>query len=928
MNNENQNDTLVKSGALAAETLHGESLLIDPAHDVLRSENLPLDAIFKPKSLALIGASERPGSVGRTVLSNLISTPFGGIIYPVNPKRVNILGIRAYKGLRDLPERPDLIVVTTPSDSVPALIKEAVDIGIPAAIVISAGFKEVGEQGQEYERQIKETIKGKMRLIGPNCLGVMNPITGLNATFAHTVARPGNLAFISQSGALCTAVLDWSLQSMVGFSAFISIGSMLDVGWGDLITYFGNDPRTSSIVIYMESIGDPRSFLSAAREVSRTKPIIVIKAGRTAAAAKAAASHTGSLTGSDAVLDAAFRRSGVLRVNSINEIFAMSEVLAKQPRPKGSRLCIVTNAGGPGVLATDALASGGGELAELSQESTEKFNQFLPSAWSHSNPVDILGDAEPERYSKSLEVAAQDPNIDGMLVIMTPQGMTDPTQIAENLKPYAHSLGKPVLASWMGGAQVKLGEEILNRAGIPTFSSPDAAADAFNHMWKYSRNLKSLYETPNAMATSDDIDRDKVAELLAHVRKSGRTILTEFESKELLKAYGIPVTETRIATTAEEAVKAADGIGYPVVLKLHSETITHKTDVGGVHLNVRNGESVRKSYNEIESSVREKAGEGHFLGVTVQPMAKLEGYEVILGSSLDPQFGPVLLFGSGGQLVEVYKDSALALPPLNTTLARRLMEHTKIYEALKGVRGRKSVDLAALEELVVRFSQLVVEQPWIKEIDINPLLASPERLLALDARVVIYGPEMTEDMLPKTAIRAYPNQYVGKYKLEDGDEFVIRPIRPEDEPAVVKFHQNLSERTVTMRYFQPLELWQRTAHERLTHICFIDYDREMALVAEKKIGDGEAEIVAVSRMNRQHGTATALIAVIIQDDWQHKGLGTELFRRQLEIARAEGLKHVLCNMLVEDKEMQAICKKLGFELTNTGDKLVKAEINL
>ncbi len=908
--------------------LIGKNLLVDPAHDVLRSERQPLDDIFKPKSVALIGASERPGSVGRNVLWNLLSTPFGGTVYPVNPKRDNILGIRAYKSLRDLPERPDLIVVTTPSSTVPKLIEEAVEIGVPAAIVISAGFKEIGEQGREYERQIKQTITGKMRLIGPNCLGVMNPITGLNATFAQTVARPGNLAFISQSGALCTAVLDWSLQEMVGFSAFVSIGSMLDVDWGDLITYFGNDPRTNSIVIYMESIGDPRSFLSAAREVSLVKPIIVIKAGRTAAAAKAAASHTGSLTGSDAVLDAAFRRSGVLRVDSISDIFYMSEVLAKQPRPAGPRLCIVTNAGGPGVLATDALVQGGGELADISPETIEKFNKILPDAWSHNNPVDILGDAEPERYSKSLEIAAQDPNIDGMLVIMTPQGMTDPTRIAENLKPYAQSLGKPVLASWMGGTQVKAGEEILNRAGIPTFAFPDAAAAAFNYMWKYSYNLRGLYETPTERATSENVDRDKAAEIIDHVRKTGRTILTEFESKELLKAYGIPVTETRIATTAGEAVEAANAIGYPVVLKLHSETITHKTDVGGVQLNLRNAEAVTQAFNGIEKSVREKAGEGHFLGVTVQPMAKLDGYEVILGSSMDAQFGPVLLFGSGGQLVEVYKDSALGLPPLNSTLARRMMEQTKIYKALKGVRGRKAVDMAALEDLMVRFSQLIVEQPWIKELDINPLLASPERLLALDARVVVYGPEMKEENLPKTAIRPYPIQYVSNWRMKDGNEVLIRPIRPEDEPAMVKFHENLSERTVTMRYFQPLNLSQRTAHERLTRICFIDYHREMALVAERKDGNGVPEIVAVTRMSKEHGTTSAELAGIIRDEYHHKGLGTELFRRQLEVARDEGLKRVYCNMLSENGDMRAICKRLGFTVTELSDKLTRAEITL
>ncbi len=481
---------------------------VSPSHDVLRADRHPLDPIFKPSSVALVGASERAGSVGRSVLWNLISSPFGGTIYPVNPKRANVLGIRAYGSLQELPEVPDLVILCTPAEGVPALLRECVEMGVPAGIVISAGLQgDRRSRASQLEAEILKTIQGRMRIIGPNCLGVMNPVSGLNATFANSMARPGNVAFISQSGALCTAVLDWSMRENVGFSGFVSIGSMLDVNWGDLIDYFGNDPRTHSIVIYMESIGDASSFLSAAREVSLTKPIIVIKAGRTAAAARAAASHTGSLTGSDAVLEAAFRRVGVLRVNSIAEIFFMTEVLAKQPRPRGNRLCIVTNAGGPGVLATDALIQGGGELAELSPESMAAFNAILPPAWSHSNPVDILGDAEPDRYAKSLEIAAKDPNIDGMLVIMTPQGMTNPTQIAEQLKPYARGLGKPVLASWMGGESVARGEEILNRAGIPSFHYPDTAVQAFNYMWRYTYNLRGLYETPSPNAAAFHPDR-------------------------------------------------------------------------------------------------------------------------------------------------------------------------------------------------------------------------------------------------------------------------------------------------------------------------------------------------------------------------------------------------------------------------------------
>jgi len=903
---------------------------VSPSHDVLRADRHPLDPIFKPTSVALVGASERAGSVGRNVLWNLIRSPFGGTIYPVNPKRSNILGVRAYASMQALPEIPDLVVVCTPAESVPDVLRECVELGVPAGIVISAGFKETGEHGKQLETDITKIIQGKMRIIGPNCLGVMNPILGLNATFANSMAGAGNVAFISQSGALCTAVLDWSMRENVGFSGFVSIGSMLDVNWGDLIDYFGSDARTHSIVIYMESIGDASSFLSAAREVSLTKPIIVIKAGRTAAAAKAAASHTGSLTGSDDVLEAAFRRSGVLRVNSIAEIFFMTEVLAKQPRPKGKRLCIVTNAGGPGVLATDALIQGGGELAELSDETMAAFNAFLPAAWSHNNPVDILGDAEPSRYATSLEIAAKDPDIDGMLVIMTPQGMTNPTQIAEQLKPYAKGLGKPVLASWMGGESVSRGEDILNQAGIPSFNFPDTAVRAFNLMWRYAYNLRGLYETPSPSASSFHPDHVGATKILSDVRNSGRTILTEFESKKLLESYGIPSIPTEIAETADAAAEAAARIGYPVVLKLHSLTITHKTDVGGVILNLPDEASVRRAFGQIRDNVAAKAGEGHFQGVTVQPFAKQEGYELILGSSLDTQFGPVLLFGTGGQLVEVFEDRSLALPPLNTTLARRMMEQTRIYKALKGVRGRKSVDMAALEELLVRFSDLVIENPAIKEIDINPLLASPERLLALDARVVVHGKDVPDKQLSYSAIRPYPAGYVSDWTMKDGTKITIRPIRPEDEPAMIEFHKKLSERTVYLRYFQPLKLTQRTAHERLTRICFIDYDREMALVAERKHPDGTPDIIAVGRLSKIHGRPEAEMAALVQDELQRKGLGEELYRRLIQVARDQHLAKVHSNMLGENREMQNLCKKLGFHLSTPDleDNLLLAELKL
>jgi acetyltransferase len=901
----------------------------DRAHDVLRTERHPLDSIFAPRTVAVIGASERPGSVGRAVLWSLVSSPFGGTVFPVSEKRSSVLGIKAYRTIGEIPEQVDLAVVVTPAATVPGVIRECVQAGVGGVIVISAGFKEHGEKGKELERQILQEIKGThLRIIGPNCLGVMNPLTGLNATFAPNIARAGNVAFISQSGALCTAILDWAQREMVGFSAFVSIGSMLDVGWGDLIDYLGNDPRTHSIVIYMESIGDARSFISAAREVSLSKPVIVIKAGRTEAAANAAASHTGTLTGSDEVLDAAFRRCGVLRVNAIADLFYMAEVLAKQPRPKGPRLAVVTNAGGPGVLAADALIANGGQLAELSPKTMEQLNQLLPPHWSHNNPIDMLGDALPERYAKVLEIAAADPNIDGLLAITCPQGMAEPTQTAERLKAYATTSGKPVLASWMGGAEVAAGVDILNRAGIPTFPFPDTAARIFDYMWLYSYNLRGLYETPVLRSQEEESDPAAAQTIVHRARQSARTILTEFESKQLLSAYGIPTVPTLVAISEAEALERAGEIGYPVVLKLHSETITHKTDVGGVELNLIDEAAVRQAYRAIEKRVNEKTGTGNFSGVTVQPMVKRAGYELIVGSSVDAQFGPVILFGTGGQLVEVFQDRALALPPLNTTLARRMMEQTKIFEALQGVRGQAPVDIGVLEELLVRFSHLVVEQRWIKEIDINPLLASAEGFVALDARVVLYGPDVNEDKLPRFAVRPYPIQHVASWTMKNGKPLTIRPIRPEDEPLMVGFHQKLSERTVYMRYFQPLKLSQRTAHERLRRICFTDYDREMVLVGEYSHA-GASEIIAVGRLSKVHARDEGELAVLVDDRFQHLGVGTELYKRLIHIAHEERLTRLQCTVLTENREMQAICQKLGFRLSaDPEDGTVRAELDL
>jgi acetyltransferase len=904
----------------------------DRSHDIWNIGKQPLDYIFSPRTVAIVGASEKLGSVGRTILWNLISNPFGGTVFPVNPHRHSVLGIMAYPNIKSIPDPIDLVIIATPAPSVPAIIDECIEVGVKGAIVISAGFKEIGSAGIELEKQIYNKIRGKMRLIGPNCLGLMNPHTGLNATFANVMARTGNVGFISQSGALCTSILDWSFKENVGFSAFISIGSMLDVDWGDLIYYLGDDPHTQSIVIYMESIGNARSFLSAAREVALNKPIIVIKAGSTEQAAKAAASHTGALAGSDKVLDAAFRRCGVLRVNRISDLFNTAELLAKQPRPKGSKLTIVTNAGGPAVLATDALILTGGELAPLSPETTEKLNQILPPHWSHNNPIDILGDADPQRYQKTIEIVANDPNSDGLLVILTPQAMTNPSQTAEQLKLYAKIPDKPILASWMGGTDIATGEMILNRASIPTYTYPDTAARMFNYMWKYSYNLRGIYQTPVLTDEDDDdiIDREKVAEIINKIRSEDRTILTELESKEVLAAYGIPIVKTLVAYSEEEAVKYADQFGYPVVLKLFSQTITHKTDVGGVQLNLIDAESVIRAYRAIKKSVLEKVGDEHFLGVSVQPMIRIHGYEIILGSSLDPQFGPVILFGSGGQLVEVFQDTAIALPPLNTTIARRLMEQTQIYKALQGVRGRQSVDLETLEKIMVRFSQLVVEQPWIKEIDINPLLTSAESLIAVDARIVLHPTYSSPEQLPKLAIKPYPRQYIGSWQLKNGVDVTIRPIRAEDEPLMVEFHQHLSEQSVYFRYFHLMKLSQRTTHDRLTRLCFIDYEREIALVAEHDDPEtDQRQILAVGRLIKLHGRDEAEFSMVVRDKFHNQGLGTELLKRLVQIGKDEKLSVIGAEILRDNGAMQRVSEKVGFLLSKTEDHtIMKAELAL
>ncbi|MBI5346935.1 MAG: bifunctional acetate--CoA ligase family protein/GNAT family N-acetyltransferase, partial [Chlamydiae bacterium] len=649
--------------------------------------------------------------------------------------------------------------------------------------------------------------------------------------------------------------------------------------------------------------------------------------------AKAAASHTGSLSGSDAVLNAALKRVGVLRVDSISDLFSMADILSKQPAPKGPNLAILTNAGGPGVIATDALIENGGKLAQLESETYAKLNSFLPKEWSHNNPVDILGDATSDLYYQAMQALMQDKNCDGVLIILTPQYMTDANAIAEKLKSFAHSNGKPVLASFMGADAVSKASKELAIAGIPTFEYPDSACKAFAYMLSYAYSLRGIYETPVSdikdMSAKEISKRQKlILNLFDEAYDDKRVLLDEFESKKVLKAYGLPVVDTYITQSKKEARACAEKIGFPVVLKLFSKTITHKTDVGGVKLNLNNADAVEKAYQEIFDSVKKLGFEKDFQGVSVQPMIKLDGYELILGSSVDKEFGPIILFGTGGHLVEVFKDSAIGLPPLTSTLAKRLMERTKIYEALKGVRGRKGVDLNHLEQILVKFSNLIADYPQIKECDINPLIVSEIDIIAVDARIVLHE-QKDINKLPKLAIRPYPINYVQDWTLKNKREVTIRPIKPEDEPAIVNFIKDLSEKTIRQRYLQTLLYDELLGREKLIQICFNDYDREIALVAELKNEKREKEILAIGRLTKLAHTNDAAFAILVKDAWHGQGLGKKLLSSLIEIAKNEKIERLLAQMFTENIVMQKLCAKLGFKLTPLKDKLfISAELDL
>ena len=872
-----------------------------------------LDKVFCPETVAVIGATEREGSIGHAVMANLVGSGYMGDIYPINPHHDTVWGMSSRSSILDFSVPPDLAVIITPIASVPNIVKECTQAGVGGAVIISAGGKETGPEGREIEALIKkEAAKTGMRIIGPNCLGIISVKHKLNASFAGHMPLSGKMAFISQSGAICTAILDLSLNEQIGFSHFVSLGSMVDVDFGDMIDYLGNDPNVSSIVMYVENLTNIRNFMSAARSVARIKPIIALKAGRSRVGIRAATSHTGAMTGEDAVYDAAFKRAGIVRVRTFEELFDCAELLSKHTRLAGSHLAIITNAGGPGVMAADALSDYGVEPVELLPETVSKLNAILPEYWSKANPIDILGDASPELYEQVADICLAASEVDALLIMLTPQALTDPAGVARRLSSKIMDKKIPVFTAWIGGNDVKDGCKIFNQTGIPTFDSPERAVRAFMDLYRHSKNVELVNEIPSKLPKKLNFEKSEVAQKVMKSLDQQQYHLTEMESKKLLSDYGIPVNPTELATSVEDAVGIAQSMGFPVVLKICSRTVHHKTDVGGIALDLKDEADVRQAYDRIISNVRHFMPEADVLGVSVQPMISpmFRGQELILGAKLDPDFGPVILFGMGGIMTEVLKDKAIALPPLNRLLAARLLEETKVYQMLIGHRNQPPADLTMLEEMLVRLSQLMSDFSQIKELDINPFVIEQSKAYALDARIVLQPNAVAAPM--HMVISPYPNEYETQKLCKAGEPIFIRPVRPEDAPLLVENFKSLSKRSIYRRFFSPLK---ELSPEMIARFTQIDYDREIALVA---IADttGEERLVGVARIINSPDARKAEFSVLVTDAWQGRGVGKGLLSRCLTIARQRGLEIVEGYVLAENTQMLSLCEKLGFSKSN------------
>lgn len=876
-----------------------------------------LKAIFHPQRIAIIGISSNPNSVSGNVLINLVSGGFRGVVYPVNAAFEAVMGIPCFANIESLPRVPELAIIATSPEEVPDIIDQCGKKGVKGVIIMTAGFRETGEAGARLEEEVKNRMKQfpGMRILGPNCLGIIVPGENLNASFASAMPDKGNIAFISQSGALCTSVLDWAREERIGFSYFVSIGNALDVSFADLIDFFGEDDQTSCIILYVESIADARAFMAASRAFARRKPIIVYKAGRFPESAQVAASHTGAMASEDAIYDAAFQRAGLARVYEIGDIFNVAEIVGRGKFPRGSRLGIVTNAGGPGVMATDALIALNGELAKLDEETIAILNQQLPPAWSHTNPVDVLGDARAKRISKAVKVVLDDKQVDAILVILTPQAMTNPAAAAREVIKVASDSTKPVLAAWLGGERMNEGVELLSDAGIPCFHTPEEAIQAFMTLVAYSRNLQALYETPKDIPVSFSVDRQQLHDQFLQSLGEQTTMLSEASSKEILEKYGVPTSMPLHAHDAEQAVILAEKIGYPVVMKIDSPDISHKSDVGGVMLDLIDQEMVRHAFNQMMDQVHRKAPAATLNGVTIQRMMNTkDAAELILGIKKDPVFGTIIMIGMGGIYAELFQDKSLGMPPLNEALARHMLESLKIWPVLNGYRGKPPLNVDKLIDLLIRISYLAADFPEIEELDINPLLVTPKDVIALDARMAVTRQPVQDGgkTYAHLALHPYPEKFVKRVSLQDGTSILLRPIKPEDEPLWLDMLRHCSKESLYSR-FRYFFHWE--THEIATRYCYIDYDRELAIVAETE-SDGEKELVGVGRLIADPDREKVEYAILIIDAWQNRDLGNLITDFCMEIARKWNIKKIYAQTTSDNGRMISMFEKRGFAITH------------
>jgi acetyltransferase len=873
-----------------------------------------LTPLFEPQSVAIVGASEKEGKVGAVLLSNMLAAGFRGPLFAVNPKYASVQGVRCYASVGKLPQRVDLAVVATPAQTLPRVIEECGRKGIRAAVVITAGFSETGPEGARLERALLDSARRHgVRLVGPNCLGMMRPDLGVNATFARGTALAGSLGLVSQSGAVCAAMLDWAVPNRIGFSSVVSLGGSTDIDFGEIVDYLSYDPKTEHILLYIEGIRDARRFLSSLRVAARVKPVIVMKVGRHAAGSRAAVSHTGAIVGADDVFDAAVRRAGVVRVASVGQLVAAAQALASRIRPQGDRLAVITNGGGPGVMAADRAADLDLRLAELSPATVDALRLALPSNWSHGNPIDLIGDADSARYRAAVSACLADPGVDGVLAILTPQAMTEAEETARVVAHAARGASKPLVACWMGEASVVGGRKILQEASIPVFRTPDPAVEMFAHLAAFYRNQRSLLQTPGPLAHQAPPDRRAAQSVIDTALAERRRTLSESESKALLAAFHIPTARTVLARSAEEAVLAAQELGFPVVLKIDSPDITHKSDVGGVKLGLAGAEAVRSAHADMLAAVAHKRPEARLVGVTVEPMiARQNGRELMVGVMRDTVFGPAITFGAGGTAVEVLRDRAVALPPLNAFLAGEMISGTRVSRMLGAFRNMPSVDMSALESVLLRVSEMVCELPGIEELDINPLIVDENGAIAVDARATVRDPRPMRSRYAHLAIHPYPEDLVTSWKAADGTDVVLRPIRPEDAEMEREFVKNLSEGS---RYFRFMSSVRELTPAMLSRFTQIDYDREMAFVAVCEEGGREVEI-GVARYVINPDWQSCEFAIVVSDAWQGRGLGRRMLGRLIEVARWRGLKSMVGHVLAGNEGMLGLCSSLGFR---TGD---------